>query len=617
MQFVFIWVKKYRNYVGQGFNFGGPLRFHFDEELKKMFVLSSPYHIEDFFVPSVIEGTESSASKISNVTAIIGENGTGKSSLLEYIIGLFNSKENRVESESEHLIVFRTQQEQYVVYHSQSTQFELINPLKVVVLKQPLTDLNQELLPLPVYFSNIFDARQMPDCLKLIDISTNRLVEDYFESEEQKGLSGYHMEETERQLRFIKSRIDQHADKIPFKLPEKITVFVNEPEGFLASEDRNQASQHFGNYIRNCKKELTSFYDEYQIPKKLQYKLASSVLDHLLQERRFFRQQDILDKLNVVALKVESHLSNQKDMKVEGHELLITKLELIVKHSKKMLNPSNNLMYRLLNNSYKLLKLTSEMNIDVLEQERTFELPVTDEKKTLERLINYYHLSIRFDSYLQFKWPGLSSGELAMLNLYTRFYRIRNSVNRWGGSQSVLVLIDEGEAMFHPQWQKQFVSILVTFFFDVFQDKNVQIVLTSNSPFIASDLPKTNVIFLKNANGKTVSINELDDQNQTFAANIHTLLAHSFFLQDGLIGTFARQKINEVIDLLVNQGREEVMERKREIEAIISIIGEPLIKKKLIQLLQEKLALHGLSIEERVAALEERLSQQEGGGRSQ
>ncbi|MFF2528829.1 AAA family ATPase [Brevibacillus sp. NPDC058079] len=616
MQCVFFWVKKHRNYVGQGFNFGGPLRFHFDEELKKMIVNSSPFHIEDFFVPDVREGKESSASTITNVTAIIGENGTGKSSLLEYIIRLFISKENREESESDHLIVFQNT-EQFIVYHSPSLQFELINSLKVEVVKRPLTDLNQEQLPLPVYFSNIFDTRRMPGSMQLIDISTNRFIEGYFESEEQRGLSGYHMEETERQLRFIKSRRDKHADNISFKLPEKITVSVKEPEAaFLAFEGRKQASQHFGNYIRKCRNELTSFYDEYQIPKKLQYELASRVLDHVLQERHFFRQQDVLGKLNAVALQVESQLSNQRDLEqLEGHELLNTKLAILIEHVQKMVNP-NNLMYRSLYHSYELLKLISEMNADVLEQERTFELPVTDERKTLERLINHYHLSVRFDSYLQFKWPGLSSGELALLNLYTRFYQIRNSVNRWGGSQSVMVLIDEGEAMFHPQWQKQLVLNLVTFLSDIFQGKQIQIVLTSNSPFIASDLPKTNVIFLKNVDGKTVSINELDDQHQTFAANIHTLLAHSFFLQDGLIGMFARKKINEVIDLLVNQGREEVMARKREIEAIISIIGEPLIKTKLIQLLQEKIALHGLSLEERVAALEERLLKKDGGGRS-
>lgn len=112
---------------------------------------------------------------------------------------------------------------------------------------------DQAQLPLAVYFTNIFDARRMPESQKLIDISTHRLMENYLGSEEQWGLSGYPMEETEQQLRFIKSRRNKHADKIPFKLPEKITVFVNQPEAFLTMEGRKTAAfSHFGDFIRSC-----------------------------------------------------------------------------------------------------------------------------------------------------------------------------------------------------------------------------------------------------------------------------------------------------------------------------------------------------------------------------
>lgn len=66
-------------------------------------------------------------------------------------------------------------------------------------------------------------------------------------------------------------------------------------------------------------------------------------------------------------------------------------------------------MVRILYNSHELLKLLAGMNAELLEHEHSFELPMTDASKTLEKLINRYHLSVRFDSYLQFKWPGLSS----------------------------------------------------------------------------------------------------------------------------------------------------------------------------------------------------------------
>lgn len=615
MQCMFIWVEKYRNYARQGFNFGGPLRFHYDEELKKLFVYSSPFHIEDFFVPSLSEGKDPPASTVTNVTAIIGENGTGKSSLLEYIIWLLKPETNLEMRKSDHLVVFRTQSDQYVVYHSPALQFELINPLKVEVIKQPLTELDQALLPWTVYFTNIFDARRMPVSQQLIDISTNRLMEIYFAREEQQGIGGYHMEETERQLRFIKNRKNNHADKIPFKLPENITVIVTQEVQVPKIEKKKTAAfSHFGDYIRGCQDELKSYYEDRLINENLLYRVASRVLNHILYEANFIRPKKVLDHLDYAALSANSYMTNSKNnSSIEGHALLSTKLLLLAEYAKKKLNSKEPIL-RIIYNSHRVLELITKRIESMQEHEHSFELPVTDASETLEKLIFDYHSSVQYDSYLQFKWPGLSSGELALLNLYSRFYRIREFLNKHSKSRSVLVLIDEGEALFHPQWQKQLVSNLVTFLSNVFQDMKIQIVLTSNSPFIASDLPKTNVIFLKNADGKTVSIHELDDQHQTFAANIHTLLAHSFFLQDGLIGTFARKKINEVIDLLVNHGRGEIMMRKQEIEALISIIGEPVIRTKLIQLLQEKMALHGLSLEDRVAALEERLSQLGGGG---
>ncbi|WP_213593023.1 DUF2813 domain-containing protein [Paenibacillus woosongensis] len=54
--------------------------------MKKLVIQTSPFYIEDFFVSSEVEGSERLSSRITNITAIIGENGTGKSSLLEYLI---------------------------------------------------------------------------------------------------------------------------------------------------------------------------------------------------------------------------------------------------------------------------------------------------------------------------------------------------------------------------------------------------------------------------------------------------------------------------------------------------------------------------------------------------
>ena len=60
-------------------------------------------------------------------------------------------------------------------------------------------------------------------------------------------------------------------------------------------------------------------------------------------------------------------------------------------------------------------------------------------------------------------------------------------------------------------------------------DTNINILFITHSPFILSDIPKQNVLFLEN--GKP---SEKKNMN-TFGANITDLLADSFFIEDGLM----------------------------------------------------------------------------------
>ena len=81
----------------------------------------------------------------------------------------------------------------------------------------------------------------------------------------------------------------------------------------------------------------------------------------------------------------------------------------------------------------------------------------------------------------------------------------------------------------------------------------------------------------------------MNDMQQTFGANIHTLLSDSFFLKrhNGLMGSFAQKRINQVIQfyqhgmLIDNLSREdsEVFAQR-----ITDILGEPIIKRYLLQL---------------------------------
>lgn len=109
-----------------------------------------------------------------------------------------------------------------------------------------------------------------------------------------------------------------------------------------------------------------------------------------------------------------------------------------------------------------------------------------------------------------------------------------------------------------------------------------QIIITSHSPIILSDIPQENSIFLKrNEDGKIVQ-----DKHgiQTFGANIYTLYKDAFFIKDGLaMGSFARGKINSWIEE-IKEGGTDADDIKKKLE----LIGEPIIRKRLEKIVQER-----------------------------
>lgn len=121
----------------------------------------------------------------------------------------------------------------------------------------------------------------------------------------------------------------------------------------------------------------------------------------------------------------------------------------------------------------------------------------------------------------------------------------------------------------------QILNDLLTAIQEEFPRNYFQIIITSHSPIILSDIPQENSIFLKrNEDGKIVQ-----DKHgiQTFGANIYTLYKDAFFIKDGLaMGSFARKKINSWIEE-IKEGEADADDIKKKLE----LIGEPIIRKRL------------------------------------
>lgn len=232
------------------------------------------------------------------------------------------------------------------------------------------------------------------------------------------------------------------------------------------------------------------------------------------------------------------------------------------------------------------------------DNERGIDVFLDEELEELIKLFKEYE-NIRFiQDMFRFELSGFSSGENALINIFSRLYdlgegrfdniKLKNIKhdeqvieNETSLEQNLIIFLDEPELYFHPEWQRNLIYILIKFFEvnEVYKDKKIQIILTSNAPFLISDLPKENIIFLMEKNEECIS-EDYDRFEQTFGQNIHTLLTKSFFM-DNTIGQFANNKIKSIAKELSGDTEKISEERKTEIKYIIDSIGECIIRRKL------------------------------------
>ena len=206
----------------------------------------------------------------------------------------------------------------------------------------------------------------------------------------------------------------------------------------------------------------------------------------------------------------------------------------------------------------------------------------------------------------RFKMSDLSSGELQMLNsISTYIYHLRNLNYHVGSSTFVEysyanLVLEEVELYFHPEYQRQYIYYMLKQIEKarLYNIKAINVILVTHSPFVLTDIPKNNVLFLQK--GEPVYVM----QENTFGANIHSLLQNGFFLEGSPMGEFAKEKINKMFERLhKNDYSEDLFEE-------IKLVSEPLLKTQLYQLYSLNKLPHQQYDEllERIKMLEKKLN---------
>ncbi len=188
----------------------------------------------------------------------------------------------------------------------------------------------------------------------------------------------------------------------------------------------------------------------------------------------------------------------------------------------------------------------------------------------------------------------LSSGERQFVYLTsTLVYHALNLKSIQGDAsrleyKSINMVLDEIELCFHPEYQRVFISKLLALIkrTRINEFFGLNILVITHSPFILSDIPQGNIMYLKEGHQLTNDEIEAEGITHPFCANINDILHQSFFLEKGFIGEFARQKVLSLLNYLngVESSNDWTPESAR---FFISEIGEPLVREQLLRIYSE------------------------------
>jgi len=614
MELVYLWVEDYKNIKRQGFNFSPKFECSYDEKTNELTINDKEY-LKNFFCENI------------NVTAIVGENGSGKSSLLKLLIVLFfvaqyiYAKDNSKKIFLSHILRSLGNKNIFFIIQDDKKELKKISLLELnsiynennphiifdLKLKSNIKEFSyskiKSLESIKMNFYTIF-YNYMLDTLK--DNDSDFWIDDiYYENakydipfliEPSKKLDSIRIDNFQKTSKY---RLFEHFIKYKYPLT-KNKFFV--PNNFRLLFDKN----YFFNKFYFLK-------DEYFLKKLIWDNPRMDELIHTMQNNLRDKKYDFILINNIYIF-----ILIFKNYEIFDEKIIKDIIELIKKANGASKNRYSQILEHI--NDYiktiieeiESLILDNSYNSDIYEIKKCINYyHGMKDKKTASFIVNLIKTKNRcpiksFESVLEIipnwiniefyddnkSFVSLSSGEKQFfISLVNITYHIRNISELKNTSQNkyetVNLFLDEIELGLHPKWQKKFISELLFNLEQIDTNIKINILVSSHSPFILSDLPKENIIFLK----KGKQVYPFEDK-QTFGANIHTLLSHGFFMDNSLMGEFAKNKIEEIIDFLNDKKSiDNISIPENEIKKVIKTIGEDFLKEKLLDMYNKKFIL--------------------------
>ncbi|MCT4221556.1 AAA family ATPase [Elizabethkingia anophelis] len=542
---------------------------------------------------------------ISMVSAIVGKNGTGKSSILRYI------KNSRINT-------FSYNHENNIIYFS------------------PHLD----------YIDNYsFDVD--PNDISL-DTILRRDLENIIDDEKEPNENGWSLNpkqdlehlNTARQMSFLSSNLrEKHSvfsnifEGLKFEIgtvilrgSNKMEIsrdsFHNTPYQFrqIILDILSKCDEEIDKWVGIRRMEGENVLNQHEINTYIfKRNLISSFLTitvNLMERNNTFLSEGVINELEIV---------DYTAIELFNHFVTNAKVHFNAQSPEKAKHVFNTQVLELFEFIYEIVDEIQDYN-SVNNKAFNTEYINLEKIQALQKEIvnhlasNYYNRKVRVSDFLGIKSTDrkLSSGENALLNFYSVIYERVQDIEKEQIQEEYVLLLDEADLGYHPEWKKKFVNSIVKslplFFNFSNTQSNIQIIFTTHDPLTLSDIPKQNVVFLdKNDEGQTI----ISEQNiETFGANVNELLADSFFISDGLMGDFAKEKIKNLISFLTFDTASSDEDKpigtwdEDSAQQLIEIVGEPVIQQRLQSLFDIKFNISEKeALESKINELQQKLKE--------
>lgn len=188
---------------------------------------------------------------------------------------------------------------------------------------------------------------------------------------------------------------------------------------------------------------------------------------------------------------------------------------------------------------------------------------------------------------MDLSFPKMSEGYEAFLDIIAKSCDAYNQISN---DDNLILILDEPDRALHPELARNFLFKLLESLNNYEHKGTIQIVMSSHSPFIVTDILPNNVYLLDRQDNLQTKVEKVKN---TFATNIYYLLMN-YFMMDNTFGEYSYRKIEDIIKEL-RSSKLIQHERLQNIKSIIDLINEERVKRKLLELYDDYCFKHDIN----------------------